>query len=165
VARHNVKGGNITAVNPGVFFYYTRVTGTAGDTVAITQSHTGSAPAIPIQQEQVLLYSDPGCTTLKWKTLSVTGGTATGTLPSTGSFIISVKYDTSSLKGKPAPVPPTSTYTFGTNRNGNPILADIARVDLVKKQAIEGRAGSGPPFPRSSLIEGRAVLPGPRSFP
>ncbi len=127
------KNGTIGAVSPGVFFYYTRVTGSTGDTVDITQSHTGSAPIIPIQQKQVLLYSDPGCATLKWKTLTVTGGTASGTLPSTGSFIISVKYDTSSLKGKAAPVPPTSTYTFGTNLNGVPIPADIARVDLVKK--------------------------------
>jgi hypothetical protein len=127
------RGGAIGSVSPGVFFYYTKVTGSIGDTVAITQSHTGSAPTIPIQQKQVLLFSDPGCATLKWKTLTVTGGTATGTLPSTGSFIISVKYDTSSLKGKAAPDPPTSTYTFGTNHNGGPILADIARVDLVKK--------------------------------
>jgi hypothetical protein len=126
------RGGAIGSVSPGVFFYYTRVTGSTGDTVAITQSHTGIAPTIPIQQRQVLLFSDPGCATLKWKTLTVTGGTATGTLPSTGSFIISVKYDTSSLKGKAAPDPTTSTYTFGTNHNG-PILADIARVDLVKK--------------------------------
>jgi hypothetical protein len=129
-----VKGGSIGSVSPGVFFYYTRVSGSTGDTVAITQSHTGSAPAIPIQQKQVLLYSDPGCATLKWKTLTVSSdGTATGTLPSSGTFIVSVKYDTSSLKGKTAPVPPTSTYTFGTNLNGGPILADIARVDLVKK--------------------------------
>jgi hypothetical protein len=129
---YSVKGGNISAVNPGVFFYYTRVTGAAGDTVAITQSHTGTAPTIPIQQKQVLLYSDPGCATLKWRSLTVTSGTATGTLPSTGSFIISVKYDTSSLKGKPAPDSSPTTYTFGTN-HGGPILADIARVDLVRK--------------------------------
>jgi hypothetical protein len=130
---YSVKGGTISAVNPGVFFYYTRVTGTAGDTVTITQSHTGSAPTIPIQQKQVLLYSDPGCATLKWRALTVNpNGTATGTLPSSGSFIISVKYDTSSLKGKSAPSPSPTTYTFGTN-HGGPILADIARVDLVKK--------------------------------
>jgi hypothetical protein len=127
------KGGAIGAVSPGVFFYYTKVTGTSGDTVTITQSHTGSAPTIPIQQKQVLIYSDPGCATLKWKSLTVNAdGTATGTLPSTGSFIISVKYDTSSLKGKPAPSPSTSTYSFGTN-HGGPILADTATVDLVKK--------------------------------
>jgi hypothetical protein len=129
-----VKGGSIGSVSPGVFFYYTRVSGATGDTVAITESHTGAAPTIPIQQKQVLLYSDPGCATLKWKTLTVNpDGTVTGTLPSSGTFIISVKYDTSSLKGKTAPVPPTSTYSFGTNLNGGPILADIARVDLAKK--------------------------------
>jgi hypothetical protein len=128
------KGNKIGAVSPGVFFYYTKVSGSAGDTVAITQSNTGNALTIPIQMKQVLLYSDPGCATLKWRTLGVNAdGTASGTLPSSGNFIISVKYDTSSLKGKPVPVPPTSTYSFGTNLNGTPIPADIARVDLAKK--------------------------------
>jgi hypothetical protein len=128
------KGGKIGAVSPGVFFYYTRVSGSAGDTVAITESHTGSAPTIPIQMKQVLLFSDPGCATLKWRTLTVNSdGTASGVLPSSGNFIISVKYDTSSLKGKPVPVPSTSTYSFGTNLNGTPQPADIARVDLAKK--------------------------------
>jgi hypothetical protein len=128
------KGNKIGAVSPGVFFYYTRVSGSAGDTVTITQSHTGTAPTIPIQMKQVLLFSDPGCATLKWRSLTVNAdGTASGVLPSAGNFIVSVKYDTSSLKGKPVPVPATSTYTFGTNLNGTPQAADIARVDLAKK--------------------------------
>ena len=41
------KGGAIGSVSPGVFFYYTRVTGSIGDTVAITQSHTGDRPHHP----------------------------------------------------------------------------------------------------------------------
>jgi hypothetical protein len=132
------KGGKIGAVSPGVFFYYTRVSGSAGDTVTITQSHTGSAPTFPIQMKQVLLYSDPGCATLKWRSLTVNqDGTASGVLPSTGNFIISVKYDASAIKGKPVPVPATSTYSFGTNKGtpipGTPIPADIARMDLAKK--------------------------------
>jgi parallel beta-helix repeat protein len=125
---YTVTKGKIGAVSPGVFFYYTRVSGPG--TVTITQSHTGSAPTIPIQMKQVLLYSDPGCATLKWSSLTVNpDGTATGTLPSAGNFIISVKYDSGSLKGKDVPLPSTSTYTFGTNG----IAADIARVDLAKK--------------------------------
>jgi hypothetical protein len=122
------KANKIGAVSPGVFFYYTRVSGPG--TVTITQSHTGIAPTIPIQMKQVLLFSDPGCATLKWRSLTVNAdGTASGVLPSAGNFIVSVKYDTSSLKGKDVPVPSTSTYTFDTNG----IAADIARVDLVKK--------------------------------
>jgi hypothetical protein len=129
---YTITKGKIGAVSPGVFFYYTRVSGSAGDTVAITQSHTGSEPVlltIPIQMKQVLLYSDPGCATLKWSKLTVSGGTAIGTLPSAGNFIVSVKYDSGSLKGKPKPVPETSTYTFDTNG----VAAYIARVDLAKK--------------------------------
>lgn len=127
---YTAKGTTMGAVSPGVFFYYTRVSGSAGDTVSITESHTGSAPTIPINMKQVLLYTDPGCATLKWKTLTVNAdGSATGVLPSSGDFIISVKYNSGSLKGKPAPVPATSTYTFGTN--GLP--EDYASVDLAKK--------------------------------
>jgi hypothetical protein len=130
------KGGKIGAVSPGVFFYYTRVSDPG--TVNITQSHTGNEPerTIPIQMKQVLLYSDPGCATLKWKSLTVSAdGTAEGVLPATGGpFIISVKYDSGSLKGKTAPTPSTtSTYTFGTNRTGIPIPEDYASVDLAKK--------------------------------
>jgi parallel beta-helix repeat protein len=125
---YTVTKGKIGAVSPGVFFYYTRVSGPG--TVTITQAHSGSAPTIPIQMKQVLLYSDPGCATLKWSSLTVNpDGTATGTLPSSGNFIVSVKYDSGSLKGKDAPIPSTSTYTFDTNG----IAADIARVDLAKK--------------------------------
>jgi hypothetical protein len=121
-------------VTPGVFFYYTRVTGSKGDTVSITESHTGSAPTIPIQKKQVLIYSDPACATLKWTSLTVNAnGTASGKLPSTGSFIISVKYSASDLSGKTAPNPSTVTYSYGTERDGSPITSDIARIDLVKK--------------------------------
>jgi hypothetical protein len=131
---YTVKGTKIGSVTPGVFFYYTKVTGSQGNTVDITESHTGTAPSIPIQKKQVLLYSDPGCATLKWRSLTVNGdGTATGTLPSSGSFIISVKYSASALTGQTPPIPSTSTYSYGTNLNNAPITADIARIDLVKK--------------------------------
>ena len=60
------KGGTISCISPGVFFYYTRGKQLRLVTLsAITQSHTGLAPTIPIQQKQVLLYSDPGCATLR----------------------------------------------------------------------------------------------------
>jgi len=122
--------GRIGAVSPGVFFYYTKMSGSAGDSVSITETHTGSAPTIPIQKKQVLLFTDPGCATLRWRSLTVNAdGTATGVLPSSGDFIISVKYNSGSLKGKDVPVPSTSTYTFGTN--GLP--EDYAMVDLTKK--------------------------------
>jgi hypothetical protein len=47
---------------------------------------------------------------LKWTPVSDANGVVTGTLPSTGSFIISVKYTASALKGESDPG--TVTYTI-----------------------------------------------------
>jgi hypothetical protein len=127
------KGGQINAVSPGVFFYYTKVSGTKNDTVGITQTHTGDAPTIPILNGQVVLYNASTCKVLKWTVTVNPDGTATGTLPSTGSFIIGVKYSPADLKGKQAPSPPTVTYSFGTTLNNVVIPADAATIDVVKK--------------------------------
>jgi hypothetical protein len=126
---YTVKAGKINSVSPGVFFYYTKVDGAAGDTVTITESHTGVAPDINIQKSQVVLYSTT-CSKLTWGSLNVNDGSATGTLPSTGSFIVGVKYDSSSLKGNPSPNPTTTTYSFGTGPNG---IINSASIDLSQK--------------------------------
>jgi hypothetical protein len=125
------RGGKINAVSPGVFFYYTKVSGAQGDDVEITQEHTGAAPAIPIQNGQVVLYNASTCKVLKWTGTANSDGT--GELPSSGNFIIGVKYSPSSLKGLTAPNPATVTYSFGTELNSVEIPADAASVDLVKK--------------------------------
>jgi hypothetical protein len=130
--QYTAKGTKINAVTPGVFFYYTKVSGNANDTVDMTQEHTGTAPVIPIQQGQVVLYNASTCKVVKWTaTLTGTGGTATATLPSTGDFIIGTKYSPSSLKGKPVPSPTTVTYTFDMELNT--VLQDFATIDLVPK--------------------------------
>jgi hypothetical protein len=133
--QYTTKGGLINAVSPGVFFYYTKVSGTTGQTVGITENHTG-APAIPIQQGQVVLYSASAsslCKVLRWTTTVNPDGTATGNLPSSGDFIVGVKYSASDLKGKTPPASPPVTYSFGTTLAGNPIPADDASVVLAKK--------------------------------
>jgi hypothetical protein len=124
--RYTTKGDLINALSPGVFFYYGKVSGTEGETVEITQNNDGTtAPAIPIQNGQVVLYDASTCKVLKWEVIYGDVGEATGTLPSTGDFIIGVKYSPSSLKGEPALVPSTVTYSFGTT--------DPATIDLAKK--------------------------------
>ena len=82
---------------------------------------------IAIQQSQAILYSS---TCAKVGSLTVnTEGTASGTLPSAGAFIIGVKYTPSTLKGQPAPSPnSTSTYTFDTQLNGTEVVT--ATIDL-----------------------------------
>jgi hypothetical protein len=104
------KSGTINSVSPGVFFYYGTITGTAGQTFTITQSNNAGAPFIPVQHGQVILY-DTNCNVLKWKADSDANGVVTGTLPSTGTFIISVKYSPADLKGRTLPQP-TVTYTI-----------------------------------------------------
>ncbi len=110
---YSVKGKAINAVSPGVFFYYGKVSGHQGDQVAITQSNdAGPSFAIPILQKQVVLYNASTCAVLKWKVDYPATGMATGTLPSTGDFIVGVKYNPSVLKGVTAPQS-TVVYTFG----------------------------------------------------
>jgi len=122
----------INAVSPGVFFYYTKVSGTDGQLVSMIQENDATtAPAIPINQGQVVLYDATTCKVVKWTVNLVGVGEATGTLPKDGDFIIGVKYSPSSLKGQAAPNPTTVTYTFGAELNG--AAFDEAFIDLVPK--------------------------------
>lgn len=139
--QYTTKGSGsnakINAVSPGVFFYYTKITnGTTGDRVDMTQENDASfAPAIPIQQGQVVLYDATTCKVLKWKTppgLTVnSNGTATGYLPSSGNFIIGTKYSPSSLKGQAVPNPTTVKYTFDLELKS--VTKDAATLNLVPK--------------------------------
>jgi hypothetical protein len=110
---YTLKGTAINSVSPGVFFYYGTISGTAGQTVTIKETpNPANVPLIPIQHGQVILY-DTSCNVVKGGLVgeSDTGGVLTGTLPSTGIFIISVKYSPSDLKGQSLPQP-TVTYTI-----------------------------------------------------
>ena len=131
--QYTVRGTKINAVSPGVFFYYTKVSGDAGDKVSITEDNdANTAPEIPINQGQVVLYDASTCKVVKWTvTLGPEVGEATGTLPKGGDFIIGVKYNPSSLKGKDVPNPTTVTYTFGGELDD--VAFDAATIDLVPK--------------------------------
>jgi len=121
----------INSVAPGVFFYYTKVSGTKGQTVDITEDH-GAGPSIPINQGQVVLYDALTCKVVKGWTPTVNiDGTATEPLPTDGSFIIGVKYNPSALKGKNVPDPTTVEYTFGAELNN--VVIDEATIELAPK--------------------------------
>ena len=133
--QYTSKGGKINAVSPGVFFYYTKVSGDATHRrVDITEINDAtSAPVIPINQGQVVLYDATTCKVVKWTVTpgDEPGEIATGTLPKDGNFIIGVKYNASALKGKDVPNPTTVTYTFGAELEDVPF--DEAFIDLVPK--------------------------------
>ena len=131
--QYTIKGSKINAVSPGVFFYYTKVSGDAGDKVDITEiNNATTAPVIPINQGQVVLYDASTCKVVKgWTPTVLSNGTATGTLPKGGDFIIGVKYNPSALKTKDVPNPTTVTYTFGAELDD--VAFDAASVDLVPK--------------------------------
>jgi hypothetical protein len=130
---YTTKGTKINAVSPGVFFYYTQVSGDEDQKVDITEDNDATAALdIPINQGQVVLYDALTCKVVKeWKPTVSPDGTATGTLPKDGDFIIGVKYNPSSLKGKDIPSPTTVTYTFGMELDD--IVKDAASIDLVPK--------------------------------
>jgi hypothetical protein len=131
--QYTTKGTKINAVSPGVFFYYTTVSGDEGQLVDITEDNDATtAPQIPINQGQVVLYDASTCKVVKWTvTPGAEVGEATGTLPKDGDFIIGVKYNPSSLKGAPVPVPTTVEYTFGAELDD--VAIDEASIDLVPK--------------------------------
>ena len=134
---YTTKGDVINSVSPGVFFYYTQVSGDKDQTVSIIQSNKESndseyASPIPIQQGQVFLYDATTCTKVRW-TPTIDGGNATGELPSDGDFIIGVKYNASDLKGLEPPGSPPVTYSFKTELDDT--LVDTgATVELASKK-------------------------------
>jgi hypothetical protein len=113
---YGVKNGKINNVAPGVFFWYGKYT--AGDlatgvTITQTVSPTGQTK-FQVQKSQVIIY-DANCNKVSGKiSISGTGDpvviTATG-LSGTGPYIVSVKYDTSTVVGSTLIVGPW-TYTF-----------------------------------------------------
>jgi hypothetical protein len=129
--QYTVKGSSINSVSPGVFFYYTKFLGDEGDAVVVTQTNDGTTapppyPAIPVAQGQTVLYDADSCAKLKWGpgfTLPAAPG---------GNYIVGVKYDASSLKGKPVSTSQPVTYSFETTVGGD--LVDTgASVELSLK--------------------------------
>ena len=117
--NYSVGGGKISGnINPGVFFFYTRITtAVVNQVVDVTQTHTGSGPLFSLHQDQGKLYTGD-CK-------SSTGGTpinnGTGeqfVVATPGTYVIGIKYSSKSVAGEPAPVPDDLTYTFSTSLGG-----------------------------------------------
>jgi hypothetical protein len=112
------SGGKIgQGINPGVFFYWTKITTTVpNQVVTVSQSNnsTNNAALFLVHQGWDRLYTGD-CSSYTSGTETAGGSGATFTVPTPGSYIIGVKYQTKTIAGTPVPVPPTITYTFTTS--------------------------------------------------
>jgi hypothetical protein len=114
--KYTVKGGKVNSVAPGVFFYWIKVnvTTTGPQTFTIQQSITSSGNNFNhfFTTASGSFVYDSNCVKVATQSVSSTG-VVTFTAPSTGTYIIGVKYDAGSVKGFTAPSPTTTVdYQF-----------------------------------------------------
>jgi hypothetical protein len=132
--NYSVSGGKIAQnVTPGVFFYWVKVTASAGsNTFTITETITTANFSTPF-----LLGGGSGVFTSNCNNLSgtITQNTTTGTVtvtfnaPTAGTYIIGLKYNSKSIAGAPAPSP-TTTVHYDFNTTGVP--GSTSGLDLIK---------------------------------
>ena len=117
-------------INPGVFFYYAKITTTVANTVVtVSESQNDAAALFQIQKDQARLYK-ADCSSWTAGTL-INGDTgASFTIATPGTYIISVKYSTKSIAGTTAPTSDPVTYTFTATPPGASSSASV----LLKKQ-------------------------------
>jgi hypothetical protein len=128
--HYSIKGTTINGVNPGVFSYYTAVVapGTTFTTSILQTNDSGvvpSYPNVPIDNHQVVVYNSacqivtsgvtPSFPSVGDADVKITGATTGAT------YIVSVKYSLTSLKGQRVPPKNPLTYTFSTDLNGTMI--------------------------------------------
>jgi hypothetical protein len=103
-------------INPGVFFYYTFVQVTAGQTVTTSQHATNGAPLFSLNQGHVWVYT-ANCDLVAKPTQA--GTTVTYTFANAGTYVFRIQYSTKSIAGLTAPSPSGSVYTFDINGTDN----------------------------------------------
>jgi hypothetical protein len=127
--NYSVSHGKIAqGINPGVFFYYAKITVAPG-TVTVTESQNDAAALFQIQQGQAKLYSGD-CSSSTAGTLIAGNTGASFSVAAAGNYIISIKYSTKSIAGTTAPTSDPVTYTFVANPPGASSSASV----LLKKQ-------------------------------
>jgi Predicted solute binding protein len=132
--NYSVSGGNIGQnVTPGVFFYWVSVTVPAGNNVVtVTQTiTTGNFTGLfSIASAQNVFNSN--CNSVP-STIAQNPTTGTVTIsfnaPVAGTYIISIKYNSKSIAGLPAPSPGTTVhYDFATTG----VPGSTSGLDLIK---------------------------------
>jgi hypothetical protein len=137
--QYSVKNNTTTInqTNPGVFFYWVKVTALAGNnTFTITQTiTTGNFNTLFAVTSGSNVF-DANCVnglkpSFTQSSTNATSGTVTVTwvAPNAGTYYISVKFDTSTAVGKTSPTPTTVHYNFSTVG----VPGSTSGLDLVKK--------------------------------
>jgi hypothetical protein len=130
--NYSVKSGKISQVAPGVFFYWIKVTATAGsNTFVIDQNITTGNFSTYFNTAAGSAVFTADCTKVQGTTITQSADLTTITFnaSSDGTYIIGVKYDSGSVKGAIAPDPTTVHYTFETQG----IAGSTEGLDLKKK--------------------------------
>jgi hypothetical protein len=131
--QYSTKGKTISQVNPGVFFYWVKVTTGAGNqSVAITQTIVSNNQSRFFTVASGSSVYTASCSALASDTITQSGGTTTvswnaGTTG--GTFFIGIKYSTGGVVGETTPNPSTVRYVFATTGVGG----STQEIDLVKK--------------------------------
>jgi len=122
----------VSAVSPGVFFYWVKVTAVAGsNTFTINQTiTTGNFDSHFFSQAAGSFVYNSGCSKVS-ANISTSNGVTTVTFnaSSAGIYIIGIKYDSKSVEGFTAPSPTTVHYQFSTAG----VPGSTQGLDLVKK--------------------------------
>ena len=130
--NYSVSGGVISNVNPGVFFYWVRVTASAGhNTFTITQTITTGNFNTFFDLHSGSNVFDSGCNSVH-PNFTQTGNTTTVTFTAAtaGTYFISLKGDPHPLVGQPAPSP-TTTVHYNFTTTGVP--GSTSGLDLIKQ--------------------------------
>jgi len=136
VIQYSVKNGVIKQENPGVFFYWVKVTAVAGsNTFVVNQSITSGNFSTLFAIASGSAVFDASCTNMHAKitqsSINGTSGTVTAKFnaATAGTYYIGIKFSPSSVTGKTAPSPSTVGYSYSTTG----IPGSTNGLNLIKK--------------------------------
>jgi hypothetical protein len=122
---YSVTGGKIAQnVNPGVFFFYTKITVTAGQSVTVTQANNASPTTalFSVKSANAFTASCGNASGVTEVTSGSNNGNVTYTFTNAGTYVVQVKYDSKSVAGTPAPSSSPTKYTFSLSGGFDPSL-------------------------------------------
>jgi hypothetical protein len=128
---------NIKNAQPGVFFYFVKVTAPSSSfTVDIPQTiQSGTGPIFGIFSTSAFVFANGTCTTFSSVTISG-GGTDNVIMFKNATagavYVVAVKYSGKSIVGQPKPNPDNITYQFAANLNGVLVPGSPQTLQLVK---------------------------------